>query len=230
MIIPLQIAKRFNGPPNSGNGGYTAGLMASKLAFDAEITLRSPPPLAQVMQLHIQTESAALMYKDVLVADAKVIDFQLTIPPAVTWAEAETAALQPQTFDTTIFSSCFVCGSARKKDGLSICPGAVGPQQVAGPWIPHEDLGDENGQVKTAFIWSALDCPGAWAMQDSTKLVLLGRMATKVIRSIKINQSYIVMGWVIKEDGRKTYTGTAIYDNLGEVHAFAKATWISVKQ
>lgn len=231
MTFSLQIAKRFNGPPNSGNGGYTAGLIASKLNFIPEVTLRQPPPLERPMQLNVQTDNAVLMHQDILVAEAKVTDFQLTIPPVVSYAETITAIQKSKTYDAVLLPNCFVCGSARKKgDGLCIYPGNVGPQKVAAPWIPYENLGDEFGNVKTPFIWSALDCPGAWAIQESSQFYLLGRMAAKEVQPIKINETYTVMGWVLSTEGRKTWTGTAIYDKAGKVCAFAKATWISVKQ
>ncbi len=231
MTHSLQIDKRFNGPPNSGNGGYTAGLIASKLNFNPEITLRVPPPLEQKMQLNIKADSAVLMHRDTLVAEAKVTDFQLTIPPAISFAEAVEAIRKPKTNDGVLFPTCFVCGSARKRgDGLAIYPSDIGPQKVATPWMPYEDLGDALGNVKTEFIWSALDCPGAWAIQDSAQFYLLGRMAAKEIRPIKVNTSYIIMGWVVSTEGRKTWTGTAIYEKDGTVCAFAKSTWISIKR
>ena len=227
----LLIAKRFNGPPNSGNGGYTAGLIASKLSFNPEVTLRAPPPLEQVMELHIQKDSATLVHEDTLIAAAKVADFQLTIPTAIPWSAVKVATPRPKSFDSALLPDCFVCGIARKRgDGLAIYPENIGPKKVAASWVPYENLGDESGKVKTAFIWSALDCPGAWAMQDVTKLSLLGRIAVKEVRPIKVDSQYIVMGWVLKEEGRKTWTGTAIYDKSGETCAFAKATWISVKK
>jgi hypothetical protein len=39
MIIPA----RFNGPPGSGNGGYSARIFAG--GAQCEVTLRMPPPL-----------------------------------------------------------------------------------------------------------------------------------------------------------------------------------------
>ena len=41
MIVP----GRYNGPEESGNGGYTCGLVAALLGGVAEVTLRLPPPL-----------------------------------------------------------------------------------------------------------------------------------------------------------------------------------------
>lgn len=231
MVHSFQIAKRFNGPPNSGNGGYTAGLIAAKLNFNPEITLRVPPPLEQVMQLKVSINSATLMQADTLVAEAKVTDFQLRIPPAITYKEAVEAINKSKTVELSPIPCCFVCGSARKSgDGLAIYPANIGLQKVAAPWIPYENLGDESGKVKTEFIWSALDCPGAWAIQDTNQFYLLGRMAVKEVLPIKVNEQYIIMGWVLKTERRKTWTGTAIYNKVGEISAFAKATWISVRQ
>src|SRR5439155_15178742 len=42
---PIVIDRRFCGPPDSGNGGYTCGLVAARVDGPAEVTLRLPPPL-----------------------------------------------------------------------------------------------------------------------------------------------------------------------------------------
>ena len=41
MIVP----GRYNGPPESANGGYACGLVAGLLGGVVEVTLRLPPPL-----------------------------------------------------------------------------------------------------------------------------------------------------------------------------------------
>lgn len=41
----ITIPGRFNGPRDSGNGGYAAGLLARHLGGIAEVSLRSPVPL-----------------------------------------------------------------------------------------------------------------------------------------------------------------------------------------
>ena len=45
------IQNRFCGPPDSGNGGYTSGLIAKELNNPVEITLRKPPPLDKMVSL-----------------------------------------------------------------------------------------------------------------------------------------------------------------------------------
>ena len=42
----LRLDRRFNGPPDSGNGGVTCGLLAAHVDLPVvQITLRKPPPL-----------------------------------------------------------------------------------------------------------------------------------------------------------------------------------------
>ena len=44
--VIVSVPRRFNGPPDSANGGYTCGLVAELVDADVvQVTLRSPPPL-----------------------------------------------------------------------------------------------------------------------------------------------------------------------------------------
>jgi hypothetical protein len=45
MTGSLNVARRFCGPPDSGNGGYVCGFIAGFVEGAAEVTLRLPPPL-----------------------------------------------------------------------------------------------------------------------------------------------------------------------------------------
>src|SRR5687767_12973197 len=44
-VDSVVIDARFNGPPDSGNGGYTCGLLAAFVEGPASVSLRKPPPL-----------------------------------------------------------------------------------------------------------------------------------------------------------------------------------------
>ena len=41
----MTIARRFRGPPNSGNGGYVCGMLARHIPGAAEVRLNAPAPL-----------------------------------------------------------------------------------------------------------------------------------------------------------------------------------------
>ena len=59
---PVVIAQRFNGPPGSGHGGYSAGRAAALVdAQTTEVTLRRPPPLETPLTVARRDGGAALM-------------------------------------------------------------------------------------------------------------------------------------------------------------------------
>ena len=231
IINSVTIDHHFCGPSESGNGGYSAGLIAANVPFQAEVTLRKPPPLNRSMRLFVDGGAARLMDGETLVAEAKeTTGFQLETPVPVDFSAATAAAKNYYGYEHSPFPNCFVCGHLRKpEEGLKIHPGRVGERAVASPWVPYTALGDAQGLVKEEFIWAALDCPGAWALIDHEQVVVLGRISVQKILPVKVKQPYVVMGWVIGSEGRKTWTGTAIFNENKELCASAKATWISIK-
>ena len=227
IINHVTIDQHFCGPSESGNGGYSAGVVAANVPFTPEVTLRKPPPLDRPMRLVVDGETAQLLDEGTLVIEAKKIDdFVLDVPAPVSFEVAKEATEHFYGYEHSPFPNCFVCGHLRKQgEGLKIHPGRVGGTTVASPWVPYAELCDKNGLVKTEFIWAALDCPGAWALIDHDQVVVLGRIAVKKVLPIRVDEPHVVMGWVIGSEGRKTWTGTAIFNEKKE----AKATWISIK-
>ncbi|HHM21407.1 MAG TPA: hypothetical protein ENJ20_05225 [Bacteroidetes bacterium] len=231
IINSLIIDQHYCGPSESGNGGYSAGLVAANVPFPAEVTLRKRPPLNKPMRLIVDNGTAQLLDGDVLIAEAKKQEnFELEIPPVVDLKAAQEASKHYYGFEFAPFPNCFVCGHLRRYgEGLKIHAGRVVPGVVASPWVPYPNLAGKNGVVKTAYIWAALDCPGAWALLDHEEVVVLGRIAVKQVRPVRAEEPYVVMGWVIGREGRKTWTGTAVFNENKEVCAYAKATWITIQ-
>lgn len=226
----LTIHHHYCGPSESGNGGYSAGIFAKQLGFPAEITLRIPPPLDEELTVTEKEGKAFLMQGETLVAEAKPVDFELEIPDAPSYLDAVEASKEYQGFKDAPFHNCFVCGADRAEgEGLNIYAGKIGEQMVAAPWTPAENLATDNKEVAIEYIWSALDCPGAWAVMNSTEVIVLGRFAVKQIQPVLIGEKYIVTGWGIERDGRKIFTGTAIYTEDGEICAYGRGTWIALK-
>jgi hypothetical protein len=63
------IARRFNGPPGSGHGGWSAGQVGLLLDEPvAEVTLRRPPPLETPLIVQRRDGTAALLDGDAVVA------------------------------------------------------------------------------------------------------------------------------------------------------------------
>jgi hypothetical protein len=227
----VSIPARFRGPETSGNGGYTCGLVARFIEHDAEVTLRSPPPLGRPLTVIREPGSARLLDGETLVAEGhSVPDLSLDVPEPPTLAEAEQAAAHYAGFRVHAFPSCFVCGTDREEgDGLRLFPGPVDNRAiVAAPWFAAPSLPNDDGTLSPEMVWSALDCPGAWAlerhMQESP--VVLGRMAAHLEGDLAVGRRYLAMGWELGTEGRKLYSGTALFDEEGERLGIARQTWI----
>jgi hypothetical protein len=226
------IRRRFNGPPDSGNGGYVCGLLARGLS-SAEITLRRPPPLERPLQLVREPDGARrLLDGEDLVASASPCEFDLQVPEPPSLAQAEAAAQDFVGFHQHTFPTCFVCGPRRTDaDGLCIFAGPVaGRPLVAAPWQPAASLAAPGGSdVASEYVWAALDCPGAFALQGGERApVVLGRLQARLIAPLQVGKRYLVLGWPVGAEGRKHYAGTAIFSADGALHAYARAIWIEL--
>src|SRR6478672_182624 len=95
----LVIAEQFRGPPQSGNGGYVAGLLAGVLAPDAgqavEVTLRSPVPLEQPLGVEREGARVRLVHADKVIAEAQFAALELAIPEPASWERACAARDEP---------------------------------------------------------------------------------------------------------------------------------------
>lgn len=231
------IASRFNGPPNSGNGGYVSGRLAQFVEGPTQVTLRMPPPLDQKMEVNsVAGEQVQLMYDGQLIAEARTSSLDLVVPEPPSLEEAITASKSYAGFSSHLYPSCFVCGPDRPNhDGMGIFAGPLegrATSTVAAPWRPQSEFGNADGLVSTEYIWGALDCPGAYSLpigHENASVILLGRLTAEITQPIYAEESYRVIGWFIERDGRKLYTGTAIFNAASEVCGKAKGIWIELK-
>lgn len=217
----MTIERRFRGPLDSANGGYAAGLLASRLDGPAEVTLRLPPPLER--RLAVRRDGGRLLLEDGdrLVAEATAGDPGITPPEPPTAAEAAAAAHGVGAWGPPEFAECFVCGVRDDDSGLGIHPGRVPGRDglVATTWQARD--------VSTAVVWAAIDCSGAYASGDPGRgETVLGRMTARVARLPEEGEPCVVAGWPLGEDGRKLFAGTALYGATGDVLAVARQVWI----
>lgn len=226
------IADRFRGPPRSGNGGYTCGRIARHLQDTVAVRLRAPPPLNTELRLESTDEEARLFHETTLVGEATRSQLNLQVPASPSYEEAEEAAQSFLGFKNHRFPGCFVCGPERTgNDGLRIFPGSVNDTStIAAPWTPDVSLADESGNLKSEFLWSALDCTGAFTffpLPDGVAIVL-GELAASLTGAVKPGERCVVLGWPLGVKGRKRLAGTAIYAPNDRLVAVARAVWIEV--
>jgi hypothetical protein len=230
-VTTINIARRFNGPPNSGNGGYSAGLIAAAIGESVAVRLHQPVPLEREL-IASATEPGRWEVHDgaTLVATAKNTSVQIDAPQAPPYPIALSASKHYVGFKEHAFPTCFVCGPQRHRhDGLCIFPGSVpNTPLLAAPWLPDASLGNGEGKVRPEFVWAALDCPGYFATAFPST-ALLGELAVHVDRLVHVDEPCVVISWAISRDGRKVRAGTALFDEDGERCALGEATWIELK-
>jgi len=227
----LVIPRRFCGPPDSGNGGYVCGRLAAFIEGPAKVRLKVPPPLETPMEVRRAPVGYELMLDDQLIATVRATQLALHVPAPPLYAVAEAAARNYAGFRSHVFPTCFVCGPRRGAgDGLRIFPGHVAASNVvAAPWIPDGSLDAGDGSVLPHYVWAALDCPGAFSFQvPAGTPLLLGEMAAELKGTIRVGERCVVIGWELTSDGRRHYTGTAIFSEGGECRGVARATWFEV--
>jgi len=232
MSEQVTIDRRFNGPPESGHGGYVCGVVAGLVGGQAEVTLRRPPPLDRPLDVRrLQSGGVALLDGETVIAEGAPASLDIDVPEPVALPDAEAASRSYLGFRRHPFPTCFACGPQRAEgDGLRILPGrAEGRNMVAAPWTANSSLTDEEGTLRPEFMWAALDCPGAWAlMTDLSEAppVVLGRLAAKLLAPVRGGERCVAIGWPLGEEGRKLYSGTALFSEERELRAFARATWV----
>ena len=228
--MKLLIPRRYNGPPDSGNGGYTCGMIAAAVGEGAEVTLRKPPPLDTPLTVSVVDGVTLVHHGDVLIAEGRLVAWDLEVPPPPTMDQAAEAATRYVGFDRHEFPTCFTCGPDRD-DGLGIWPGKVaGTDLVASPWAAPADVRTIGHDLATEIVWAALDCPGAWvgARDITVDPVVLGRMAAHILVPLPADGVFVSYAWSLGEEGRKSYAGTAVADDAGRILAYARQTWIAV--
>ena len=231
------VSKRFCGPPTTGNGGYTCGMLAQSLSHAAavECTIRKPIPIEQSLQVELRDGKALLRDGEETVIEAASTDYNFDLPRPITGKEANRAVANSPAFHNHPFPTCFVCGPERAEhDGLRVFPGPATPQDeyanlFAASWVPAREFADEHGIVRSEFIWAAMDCPTGFAagFPYEGKLVT-GRLGVKLLAAIHAEEQCVLMSWSLGSDGRKCHAAAVLYNAARQPCAIAKATWIKL--
>lgn len=217
----LVVDARHNGPPNSGNGGWTSGLIAAFITDGTpEVTLRKPPPLDEPLTV-VRTEDGVRVIdsSETVIATARRREADIKPVPPITPAEAAAASQHYPGHGTHHFPTCFVCGPLRA-DGLRIFPGWSGDRTAAIFHVPRD--------ADAVTVWAALDCPGGWTVITGEHPWVLGRMSVVIDRLPDAGEQCVVVGREVSRDGRKALVQTTLYGAHNDLCARAEATWIAI--
>lgn len=232
--MSVLIERRFRGPNTSGNGGYSAGTVATALGLPhgpAEVTLLSPPPLDRPLPTRLTDGTIRVLDGDTTVATGRAAALVLDVPEPVGLAEATDAAQRCPWLTDHPYPQCFVCGTHRP-DGLLIFPGPVSGRRVAAaPWVPDATV-CHDGLARPEVVWASIDCPslfGYGCFNAWPALMLLGRFSVQVHRLPRLGEPCVVTGWALGVDGRKYDTAAALHTAEGELLALSRALWITLR-
>ena len=222
------VPSRFCGPPDSGNGGYTCGLLAKELGGVVECTLRTPVPLETPLEFEQTQSGGVLRNGQTVVVEAAPVSIAVSPPAPVRFKAATDAMASSPAMDPRHpFPTCFVCGPQRRvHDGLRIFPAPLTNEAYAAAWLPDAEFGDDQRLLRPEFLWAAMDCPTGFAAGFPTagKLVT-GRLAVQQLKAIRTGTRCVIMSWPLGIDGRKHFSAACLYQN-DELSAVARATWI----
>jgi hypothetical protein len=225
------VRERFNGPPESGHGGYTCGLVAAGMAPPVAVSLRLPPPLGRPLELDGGVLRDA-RHGDAVVAQAEPAALDVEPPPMPQPAPPSSGDPVYGDLHEHPFPTCFACGPAREPgDGLRIfasrVPGHAG--LVAAAWTPDPGLAAADGAVDPRFVWAALDCPTGHACAIATPAVL-ARLAVRQLAPVRAGEPHVVAAWTTGQDGRKHGAQGCLYAADGTPLAVSEALWIELRQ
>jgi hypothetical protein len=233
---PLVIPERFNGPPGSGNGGYTCGLVAGLLGGGpAEVSLRSPPPLERPLAVAHVGDGVELRDGDTLVAEGRSAELDLEAPEPVAVERAEQASRAG--FERWSaghpFRTCVVCGPDREPgDGFGVYPGPLRERDghFAAVWRPDRSLASDAG-VRRECVWAALDCPTSAPIVNfgAGPACVLARLAARIERAVEPGRPYVVVSQPLEVEGRKRHAAAALFTAEGDLVAHARALWIELR-
>jgi hypothetical protein len=231
----LTIPAFFNGPPASGNGGYTCGRVAALVDAEVvEVSLRSPPPIDTPLEVIRNAGRVAVRHADTLVATGGPSELLVDVPGAVPASEVAAAQEDGRRVwaEGHPFPTCVVCGPARE-DGFGIFPSALpGRDGLFGAaWTPAEWSDDGKGYVRPELVWAALDCPTSApvAKFGEGPAMVLANLRARLGCPVRVGEPHTILSWPLGEDGRKHWGAAALYDSDGILTCASHALWIELR-
>ncbi len=235
-MTTVTIPARYNGPPDSANGGWFAGHLARVVLHAQDddggrvvsVRLSAPPPLERELTVSTADDGAIVVRDKSIDGESEIararLGGDLGQPPLdgpVPFAQAEALRAAYEGREAHPFPTCFSCGTARV-DGLQMAAARVpdGTGEYAAAWRATD--------ISPEVLWAALDCPGGWSAGIAGRPMVLGTMSARIDELPAEGEDCVVMAWPRGSAGRRYESGTAAYGSDGRLLAQAEATWIAV--
>lgn len=230
-VDAFSVDAAHNGPPASGHGGISAGLLSAFVAERANgvvVRLQSPVPLATAMTAVAGDDGSVTAYAgDTAIAVARPLPEPLVVEafPVLSTSDVEAAAAAwwRDRDEFNPFPTCFGCGTARA-DGWRLSPGPVPDAGLnAAAWTARFDAA-----VPVWAPWAVLDCTQVGpVIEVSTPPagLLTGEIALRSVQPVVDGAAYVAMSRRTGVSGKKVFTESVLLDAGNEPVAYARATW-----
>ena len=220
------------GLPGVAFGGYVAGLLAAEFEGPAKVDFIRPAPLDIELSLeHDQATQVSLLDGDSVLAVGRPHETADDHPPRPAWEEAvEASAGYLAVRDNEYPNWSAVVPPCLTGEGMRAFPGPIkGHELVAASWSPSESFTAANGVLLPVYVWCALDCPGGLARRAfiSSEPAVTAYLTVRQSAPILGGRPHLVTGWPVRQDGRKSFVGMAIFDRDGGLCAVGEALWVT---
>lgn len=230
---PIRIGRWFQGPTGSGQGGWTAQRLASRLPGPVTTAIRAPIPLDTDLRV-IGGDGRWELVDDhgvtYLVGETWEPKFADTAPVTIDDARAARAGFAAYVPDHPV-PYCFSCGV--QHDSMNVHAAPLGDGRVATDWsVPEWSVGAD-GAVDTAALWAALDCCTAWyvAYSRGPRVAFTVQYAVEETEPLRPDSTYALVGWAGDHDpewhGRKRHGASAAFDADGRCVARSVSLWVA---
>lgn len=243
-ISTIRIGGWFQGPTDSGQGGWTAHRLVS--AISQRATRRPVRPLTTAIRaaIPLDVDLAVVELDDrweLRAPDGSLIMLASEWDP--TFADTDPVTVDDarearRRFTDTVVEhpvpSCFSCGRTPDSMGVHAGPLADGTDRFATDWTVPDWAVGRDGTVDAGSVWAAIDCCVAWwvGWSRERRTALTVQYAVDELRPLIPGSTYSLVGWSGDHDpewdGRKRHGASAAFDSEGRCVARSVSFWVSV--
>ena len=241
MSDPIWLDRRFQGPTGSGQGGWTAHLLAERIDHPVTMAIKAPVPLETELDVMHDVQNERWLLVDhsgehaqtVMVAEPWEATFADTEPVSIERAR-EARGRHGTLFDEHPVPFCFSCGLQHDSMRVHAGPLADDPQgRFATDWTPPAWAVRSDGTVDPGTVWAAIDCTAAFYVCHSreTRTALTVQYAVDQLQPLDPETTYALVGWSgdhsTEWDGRKRHGASAAFAPDGTCVARSVSFWLS---
>lgn len=236
----IRIGDWFQGPTDSGQGGWTAHRFLGQVARHTDrpmtVAIRAAIPLEVDLRVVASGDRWQLLAPDGRpIMDATEWEPAFADTDPVTLEAARGARHRfLATVDEHPVPQCFSCGRLPDSMGVHAGPLADGTDRFATDWTVPDWAVDEHGHVDDGTLWAAIDCCAAWwvGWSRERRVALTAQYAVEQRQPLEPGATYALVGWGGDHDpewdGRKRHAASAAFDATGCCVARSVSFWVSV--